>query len=114
MTIDEFGKLAVSSGLLTEERESLLRTESGAASAVVYSNYLVAKRELTDWQADKLIKGKWKGFFVDQYKILSHLDNGVDYSRYSAHNLETGAVVTLKFYPPKIRYDVEPPDDTSS
>jgi hypothetical protein len=112
MTLAEFAKLVQASGLLTEERESALRAESGVDSAVGYANYLVAKRELTDWQADKLITGKWKGFFVDHYKILSHLDYGDNYSRYVAQDTQTGAVNILKFHPPTIRYDVEPPDDS--
>ena len=112
MTLAEFAKLVQASGLLTEERESALRAKSGVDSAVRYANYLVAKCELTDWQADKLITGKWKGFFVDHYKLLSHLDYGDNYSRYVAQDTQTGAVTILKFHPPQIRYDVEPRDAT--
>jgi hypothetical protein len=114
MTIDDFARLLLSSGLLSEERESLLRAESRADSAVGYASFLVAKNELTDWQADKLIRGQWKGFFVDQYKFLSRLGDGDGYARYRAQDIQTGMIATLRVYPPKVNYDVEPPDDDPS
>src|SRR4051812_19596554 len=110
MTVDEFGKLAIASGLLTPERESALRAESHAEFAIAYATYLVANGALTEWQCEKLSTGKYKGFFVDRYKLLSHLDHGQNHSRYMAEDTHTGAPTILRFFSgPPLRYVVDPP-----
>jgi hypothetical protein len=114
MTLDDFGNLVVSSGLVTAGRESAFRTESHAESALAYAAFLVAKRVLTDWQCQKLFTGKYKGFIIGRYKLLSHLDDGTNYSRYSAEELHTGTPAILRFFPgPPTRCIVEPPNDGS-
>src|SRR5262249_21760038 len=37
---------------------------------------LVARNLLTRWQADKLLQGRHKGFFLGKYRLLSHLGSG--------------------------------------
>lgn len=96
MTLNEFARLAVSSGLLTSQREAELRAECSPESVPAYSHWLVARGELTQWQCEKLVTGKYKGFFVEQFKLLRHLDHGPDYSRYVAENTTTGATTTIK------------------
>jgi len=37
--------------------------------------HLVAQGLLTEWQAKNLLNGKYKGFFLGQYKLLEHVRN---------------------------------------
>lgn len=112
MTVHEFAKLAVSSGLLTSEREATLRADCRPEALPAYIHYLAGLGELTQWQCDKLVTGKYKGFFVEQFKLLRHLDRGPDYSRYVAENTSTGAIATLRCFsgPPPVRFREDPPD----
>ena len=117
MTLDAFGKLAVSSGLLTVEREAALRAEARPHSVLAYINYLVAAGVLTEWQCEKLWSGKHKGFFQDHYKLLSYLEQRPEYSRYLAEDTNTGRRAVLRFFHGfslRIRYAVEPPDDATA
>ena len=112
MTLEDFAKLAVLSGLLTAEREAAIRAECSPESLVGYVQYLVAHGYLTDFQCEKLLVGKYKGFFHANYKLLRHLDDGPGYTRFEAEDTTTGATAILRFFPgPRIRYVVDPPDD---
>jgi hypothetical protein len=116
MTVEEFAKLAVLSGLMTSEKEAAMRAGSSPESVVRYARYLVAHGCLTEWQCRGLRAGKHKGFFLDNYKILRHSDDGLDYSRYFAEDTTTGATVLLRVFPPRPgirRYVVDPPDEAS-
>ncbi|MGN6544367.1 MAG: hypothetical protein ACTHK7_04920 [Aureliella sp.] len=57
---------------------------------------------LTAWQADLLLRGKWKGFFVDRYCLLNHLgtDNVRGTKTFSALDRDSGARVILEIVPP--------------
>jgi tRNA A-37 threonylcarbamoyl transferase component Bud32 len=39
-------------------------------------DFLIRRRLLTRWQCDKLVTGKYKGFFLGKYKLLEHLGTG--------------------------------------
>lgn len=40
------------------------------------ASHLVANGLLTEWHIDKLLKGKYKGFFLGRYKLLGHIGTG--------------------------------------
>ena len=69
---------------------------------------LVEAELLTRWQADKLLEGRHKGFFVGKYKLLGHLGTGGMSSVYLAEHLLMHRRVAIKVLP-KGRVD-----DTSS
>ena len=49
---------------------------------------LIQAKVITSWQADKLLEGRHKGFFLGKYKLLGHLGTGGMSSVYLAeHNL---------------------------
>jgi serine/threonine protein kinase len=51
---------------------------------------------LTRFQAERLLEGKYRGFFIDQYKLLELLGAGGMARIYMAENRETGQRVALK------------------
>ncbi|HUG90135.1 MAG TPA: FHA domain-containing serine/threonine-protein kinase [Planctomycetaceae bacterium] len=57
---------------------------------------LVQERVLTRYQAERLLDGRARGFFIDRYKVLEILGFGGMGSLYLAEDLETGEHVALK------------------
>jgi len=80
--LDRFTKLAAASGLVTPDNlasalNQFRRTKLAAATdeqtVAAFSNYLIDREMLTRWQCEKLNDGRWKGFFIERYKLLEHL-----------------------------------------
>ncbi len=63
------------------------------------AEYLVAKKLLTRWQADKLLEGRHKGFFLGKYKLLDHLGTGGMSSVYLAEHVLMKRRVAIKVLP---------------
>ncbi len=94
----------MASELIDETDVEQFRQEFFGKVAIEFADYLIAKEVLTRWQADSLLAGRYKGFFLDQYKILEALpDDKV--VRMLAENLRTGKHVVLLIEPKR---DVTP------
>ncbi len=50
------------------------------------TKHLIASGLITRWHADKLLSGKYKGFFLGKYKLLGHLGTGGMSSVYLAEH----------------------------
>ena len=116
------------SGLIPDSslRGWLATNESQLADAdpIMIAQAMVADELLTQWQASKLLRGKWNGFFVDQYKILDwdHVDEEAELTFYTAVCTRTGERVLLACLPKSngirpdgtVGYRIVPvrPDDT--
>lgn len=106
---DNFLGLIVASGLLGLPQVVDAINESGARDVAALGKHLIATKLLTVWQCNKLRDGRYKGFFLDNYKLLDILS--IDERRYLAENTETGDVVELVVVhdpaaPYGIRYEV--------
>ncbi len=66
---------------------------------------LVERGLLTLWQADKLLKGKHKGFVLGKYRLLSLLGKGGMSSVYLAEHLVMRRRVAIKVLPAKRVHD---------
>jgi serine/threonine protein kinase len=80
------GTLTGPGGQLPEENEQL-------AAAMVSAGLL------TDWQADKLLAGKHKGFMLGKYKLLRHLGKGGMSQVYLAEHVLMRRKVAIKVLP---------------
>ena len=88
-------------------------------SAEVFADFLVAERILTRRQCDKILDGKYKGFFIDEYVLLYHHHVGKDRSYYAAMNVKSRDSVILGVQPKSynrpgddaVYYDVFPLED---
>jgi eukaryotic-like serine/threonine-protein kinase len=81
--VDEFLDLVRRSGLVEKERlgELLLALKRDAGGHSISDTDSVAQRLIhakliTRWQAERLLEGRYKGFFLGKYKLLDHLGTG--------------------------------------
>jgi eukaryotic-like serine/threonine-protein kinase len=51
-----------------------------------FADFLIAQKALTSWQAEKLLQGKHKGFFLGKYRLLSLVGKGGMSSVYLAEH----------------------------
>ena len=65
------------------------------------TTHLIESGVITKWHYDKLINGKYKGFFLGKYKLLGHLGTGGMSSVYLAEHSITGKRRALKVLPKK-------------
>jgi eukaryotic-like serine/threonine-protein kinase len=83
LKVDAFLDLVRRSGLVEKDRlgELLhdLKHEAGGHSisdTEMVARRLVEANLITRWQADRLLEGRYKGFFLGKYKLLDHLGTG--------------------------------------
>ncbi len=92
------------SGLVeAEPLESVIR-EMRAAGSDVNDSRTIAKeliqRELvTDWQADKLLQGRHKGFFLGRYRLMRLLGTGQMSAVYLGRHIYMDHLVAIKVLP---------------
>lgn len=60
---------------------------------------LVAMNLLTPWQCENLLQGRYKGYYLKQYKLLDHLGTGGMSHVYLAEHTLTGRRVAIKVLP---------------
>ena len=95
MTLDEFARLIVASELMDEFEVAVLSADFSDKSAAFFAGHLVARQILSRWQCDKLLEGRWKGFFLDHYKLLDYIDDSNEGPRYKAEYLRTRKLVAI-------------------
>ncbi|MDO4573681.1 MAG: serine/threonine-protein kinase [Planctomycetia bacterium] len=64
-----------------------------------FSDWLVANDHVTRWQADNILAGKYKGFFLGQYKLLRSIGAGGMSSVYLAVHTLLERQVAIKVLP---------------
>ncbi len=101
-TTNAFHQVLIQSGLLREEsiRKLTARFPVESSNAEQFASLLITKRLITKWQADKLLLGKHRGFFLGPYQLKSHLARGGMSTLYVAQHTKTGDVRALKVLPP--------------
>lgn len=81
LSAESFIAVVQKSGLVEAERLQRLTDEHRAdrgheITADSLAEFLVARQVLTPWQAEKLLQGKHKGYFLGKYRLLSLLGRG--------------------------------------
>lgn len=101
-TVESFLNLVRQSRLVDADRlEQLVATLSADGDSQSVADALVAAEVLTDWQADKLLKGKHKGFFLGKYRLQSLLGKGGMSSVYLADHVLMRRRCAIKVLPHK-------------
>lgn len=110
ISVGQFLELLRRSGLVESQRldEALAEIESEAAEEQLddvryVSSQLVKRYLLTVWHVRQLLKGRYKGFFLRQYKILGHLGSGGMSTVYLAEHSLMQRRVAVKVLPRKRR-----------
>ena len=102
-----FLKLLERSGIVAENRlkKELSKLSDKADGRVVnvseLSGHLVESGLITKWHAEKLLAGKYKGFFLGKYKLLGHLGTGGMSSVYLAQHRISDQLRAIKVLPRK-------------
>ena len=100
------------SGLISDESlKSVVASapEATRSSARLFAEHLITIGELTHYQSEKLLAGRWRGLVVGDYHILAPLGRGGMGTVYLAKSLASPAwppyplfpLVALKVLPPK-------------
>ncbi len=105
-TVDHFLDLVRRSGLIEPDHlQRALQSLEGAGrlgpsgEAAGVADELVRAGLLTRWQADQLLRGRYKGFFVKKYKLLELLGSGGMSNVYLAEHLLMRRRVAIKVLP---------------
>jgi hypothetical protein len=108
-----FSTTLAASGLLTEDqlqqrlKQFRERYEGQEDELVSFVDFLIGANDLTRWQADKLLKGMHKGFYVDNYVLLSQISGPFPQAMFKARDIKTGAIVSLEVHIPSITSPVK-------
>jgi serine/threonine protein kinase len=100
-TADEFLDLVQKSCLVDNKRLSAHLNQMRAAGALPHepakvANLLIRDGLLTNFQAEKLLLGRWRGFIIGNYKILEHLGSGGMAGVFLCENQSTNRRVAVK------------------
>lgn len=94
------------SGLVAEDDmarclASIADTPEGASprNARAIADLLIAEQLVNQWQAENLLKGKYKGFFLGKYRLLGHLGKGGMSQVYLAEHSVMERLVAIKVLP---------------
>ena len=92
------------SGLVeAEPLESVIRDMRAACGDVndsrTIANELIQRELVTDWQADKLLQGRHKGFFLGRYRLMQLLGTGQMSAVYLGRHIYMDHLVAIKVLP---------------
>ncbi len=110
LAVERFLELVQRSGILPEEEvqqflEKLQQRSESFDSSTAIAEELVASEALTRWQADQLLRGKHRGFFLGSYRILSLLGEGGMGTVYLAEHQMMHRRCAIKVLPSKYLKD---------
>jgi len=99
-SITEFLDLVAKSGLATPDIvEEVGKLSAGDNPAQEAADYMVKQRYLTQWQTRQLMKGRHKGFFLGNYRILDLLGRGGASRVFLARHERMGQQCAIKVMP---------------
>lgn len=106
VTSERFIELAGRSQLIHptqfESAVADLRAENGGElpeDVDKVADYFVSRGYITTWHREKILQGKYKGFFLSKYKLLGHLGTGGMSSVYLAEHTVMQRKVAIKVLP---------------
>ncbi len=113
-TVDEFFALSIKSGLLGMDAVRAIQNAWSRSSADPHTprdaaDALIQNGVLTNFQAEKLVAGRWRGFIINgKYRLLERLGAGGMGAVYLCEHILMGRMVALKILP------VQQADDPAS
>lgn len=110
LNVETFIAVLKKSGLVEADRLQRLIADYTAKGGLAddspkLADFLVANGVITRWQAEKLLQGKHKGYFLGKYRLLSLLGKGGMSSVYLAEHVLMRRRCALKVLPTKRVHD---------
>lgn len=106
LSSSSFLQLLALSGLLSDEQMKDVTkrySSAGNASESVPTQdvliWLLRKKLITPWHAEKLVQGRFRGFFLGDYKLLHRVARGGMSTIYAAVHKQSGETHALKVLP---------------
>lgn len=100
------------SGLIEESKLDALLTEFWEAPGriatdppILFAAFLIGSEELTCWQSAKLLAGRFKGFFLGDFRLIDHVGCDSQRSYYLARTAD-GRRALLGVLPPGANYEI--------
>lgn len=107
VTADRFVELVKKSQLAEPDRidgviRKICESHQGSlpSDVVELANLLQREKVITAWHTEKLLQGKYKGFFLGRYKLLGHIGSGGMSSVYLAEHTKMHDYRAIKVLPP--------------
>lgn len=106
-SIGEFVELLKKSQLVQSDEIDAFVAKHSIKDVDQFINVLAIRQPflLTQWQCDKIRDGKWKGFFLDNYKLLGHSHYDDHRSYYVAECQQTKKLAMLAIIPRALNED---------
>lgn len=105
ITSDTFRELLFTSGLLDEATKAKVSNLGLDMQPQAFAKLLIQKGIITAYQADQLLRGRHKGFFIGTYKILKIIGSGGMGKVYLAQHTSLNRQVAIKVLPAKAAKD---------
>jgi serine/threonine-protein kinase len=101
LKVDQFVDVLKRSGLVDDDRlnEVLAYVDESVKDSGVIASAFTKAGLLTEWQSEKLLQGKHKGFYLGKYKLLNHIGTGGMGSVYLAEHNVMRHRVAIKLLP---------------
>ena len=98
---EDYLELVKRSELVDQERldQAVSGLQQPISDSGIIGSTLIKAGLLTEWQNEKLLAGRYKGFFLGKYKILDHLGTGGMSSVYLAEHKVMKHRVAIKVLP---------------
>ena len=96
ISTDSFLTCVRSSGLIPKDQVEQILGEVGDAGPDEVAAELIRRGHLTRWQADKLLQGRHKSFFLGKYRLLSLLGKGGMSAVYLAEQESLGRTFSVE------------------
>ena len=116
-SVEDFAAFLIKSRLVHDERVQEMverfREADRLETAASFGDFLVNHGGITGWQCAKLLAGRWKEFYLDDYVFMDKLGYDQDFAYYRARDMRDGSIVKLIVTPmakvkgPKVEYRVE-------
>ncbi len=101
LKVDQFVDLVKRSGLVDDDRlnQALSGIDQSVKDSGIVASSLTKAGLLTEWQSEKLLQGRHKGFYLGKYKLLNHIGTGGMGSVYLAEHRVMRHRVAIKLLP---------------
>ena len=107
LSSSSFLQMLALSGLLSDEQMKIVEKRFSAVVGNTAADvstqeiiiWLLRRELITPWHAEKLIQGRFRGFFLGDYKLLNRVARGGMSTIYAAEDKQSGEIHALKVLP---------------